>query len=113
MSHHLAHSMYVYMYGSGGSVQRAWPSTWCADNFRVNDKLFRQNLSSVKFKKISPQRTQFEMLTLIKSLKPKKSAGHDNISALFIKNNKDTLSKLVSILLNKSIEVVPFLMHAK
>ena len=46
----------------------------------------------------------FEILTLIKSLKPKKSTGHDNISALFIKNNKDTLSKPISIILNKSIE---------
>ena len=46
-----------------------------------------------------------EILRLIKSLKPKKSTGHDNISTLFIHNNKHALMKPISILINKSMEI--------
>ena len=43
--------------------------------------------------------------SLIKSLKPKKGTGHDNISTLFIHNNKHALIKPISILINKSMEI--------
>ena len=46
---------------------------------------FIKNLSSVKFKKNLAPMDPFEILTLIKSQKPNKSIGYDNISALFIK----------------------------
>ena len=46
-----------------------------------------------------------EILSLIISLKPKKSTGHDNISPLFINNNKHALMKPISILINKSMEI--------
>jgi hypothetical protein len=48
-------------------------------------------------------------MSIIKSLKPKKSTGHDNISALFICNNKIALNTPITILINKSLEsgIVP------
>jgi hypothetical protein len=50
-----------------------------------------------------------EIMSIIKSLKPKKSTGHDNISALFICNNKIALNTPITILINKSLEsgIVP------
>jgi hypothetical protein len=46
-----------------------------------------------------------EILQTINSLKPKKSTGHDNISCHFIKATKDSISKPISLLINKSLEV--------
>ena len=34
-----------------------------------------------------------------------KSTGHDNISTMFIRNNKAALIKPISILINKSLEI--------
>ena len=50
-----------------------------------------------------------EIFRTIQSMRPKKSAGHDGISTKFIKDNKNTLSISISILVNKSIEcgIVP------
>ena len=50
-----------------------------------------------------------EILKTIISLKPKKSTGHDNISCHFIKAIKDSISKPISLLINKSLEdgIVP------
>jgi hypothetical protein len=50
-----------------------------------------------------------EIMSIIKSLKPKKSTGHDNISALFICNNKIALNTPITIFINKSLEsgIVP------
>jgi len=57
---------------------------------------------------LAPTDTE-EIKSIIKSLKPKKSTGHDNISTLFICNNKIALCTPITILINKSLEsgIVP------
>jgi hypothetical protein len=53
-----------------------------------------------------------EILTIIKSLKPKKSCSNDNLSAIILKSISECVSEPISIIINKSIEsgTVPELM---
>ena len=60
----------------------------------------KQNSRSIFF---SPTDTH-EILKIMSSLKSKKSTGHDNISANFIKQVQTNISLPLSILINKSLE---------
>jgi hypothetical protein len=65
----------------------------------------KKNPNSIYLSPTDPE----EIMSIIKSLKPKKSTGHDNINALFICNNKIALNTPITILINKSLEsgIVP------
>ncbi len=60
----------------------------------------KKNPNSIYLSPTDPE----EIMSIIKSLKPKKRTGHDNISALFICNNKIALNTPITILINKSLE---------
>ena len=45
-----------------------------------------------------------DILRMISSLKPKKSKGHDNLSAIFVKSIKNEISEPLSVIVNKSFE---------
>ena len=52
---------------------------------------------------LSPTDPQ-EINTILVSLKPKQSCGHDGISTSFLKSTKDNICEPLSILINKSME---------